>query len=41
MTITLTGLHALARLVEVLHAEYGERSMVEALREATHRPPLR
>jgi hypothetical protein len=36
-TITLTGLHALARLVSILRTEYGERSLVEVLRQAT--PP--
>jgi hypothetical protein len=36
-TITLTGLLTLGRLVTLLRAKYGERSIIEALREA--RPP--
>ena len=38
-TITLTGLLALRRLVQVLKTEYGERSVVESLREA-HPPTV-
>ena len=34
LAISLTSLLALARLVQVLRTEYGERSMVEALRVA-------